>query len=183
MSGIKLVSMIFIGFLLIMVGVTGKLGSFLASVIDPASLQEGQQQQNSSSLFSFQTGGSSPPQSPNGTLSPQQIGFYASRAGFTGQNLVIAIAVALAESGGSVGAINTANKDGSTDRGLWQINSVHKQFQQSRLFDPAYNAFAAFQISGGHNWFPWATYTTTDPRRSYTRFLNDAQKAVQGVRV
>lgn len=178
MNGVKLVAMIFIGFLLIMVGVTGKLGSFLASVIDPASLQEGQQQQNNS-LFSFQTNGSTPPQTTTGTLTPQQIGFYASRAGFTGQNLVIAIAVALAESGGSVGAINTGNSNGSTDRGLWQINSVHTQFQQNRLFDPSYNAFAAFQISGGHNWFPWASYTNG----RYQKFLNEAQKAVQGVRV
>ena len=170
MSGIKLAAMAVLGFVLIMIAATGKLGSLLASVIDPASLQEGQQQQNAT--FAFQTGGKPP---PSGTiLTPAQIGLYASRAGFTGKNLVIAIAVAMAESGGDPNAINTANKDGSIDRGLWQINSVHTQFQQSRLFDPAYNAFAAFQISGGSNWFPWASYTNG----RYQKFLNQAQQAV-----
>lgn len=176
MSGIKLAAMIFIGFLLIMVGVTGKLGSFLASVIDPASLQEGQQQQNAT--FGFKPGGTPPPTS--GTLTPAQIGFYASRVGVTGQNLIISIAIALAESGGSIGAINTSNANGSTDRGLWQINSVHSQYQANRLFDPAYNAKAMWEISsGGTNWFPWSTYTNG----RYQKFLNEAQKAVQGVGV
>ncbi len=167
MSGIKLAAMAVIGFLLIMIAATGKLGSLLASAIDPAILQEGQPS-SPSSTFAFQSGG--PP--PSGAiLTPAQIGVYASRAGFAGKNLVIAIAIALAESGGDPNAINTANSDGSIDRGLWQINSVHTQFQQSKLFDPAYNAFVAFQISGGSNWFPWATYTNG----RYQKFLNQAQ--------
>lgn len=171
MSGIKLAAMAVLGFVLIMIAATGKLGSLLASVIDPASLQEGQQQP-SSSTFAFQPGGGTPPS--GAILTPAQIGFYASRAGFTSQNLVIAIAVAMAESGGDPNAINTTNTNGSIDRGLWQINSVHKQFQTSRLFDPAYNAFAAFQISGGSNWFPWASYTNG----RYQKFLNQAQQAI-----
>ena len=65
----------------------------------------------------------------------------------------IAAAVALAESGGKPDAINT-NRNGSVDRGLWQINSVHGK--QSTV-DPVNNAKAAVAISkGGTDWRPWA---------------------------
>lgn len=174
MNGSKLAWMSFIGFLMIMVGVTGKLGSLLGAVIDPANmidLQPGEVGGGQS--------GEGPGKAPtSGTLTPAQIGFYARQVGFSGRSLVIAIAIALAESGGTVGAINTANSNGTTDRGLWQINSVHSQYNASRLLtDPTYNAQAAWQISsGGTNWFPWATYTNG----RYQRFLNDAQQAVQG---
>ena len=172
MSGTKLAAMAFAGFVFILIAVTGKLGSVLAAVIDPANMNE-------SGQFGNVPSGTPPPPSQGGTLTPSQIAYYASRAGFKGQNLIISIAVALAESGGSVAAINTSNANGTVDRGLWQINSVHTQFTTSKLFDPAYNAYAAFQISGGSNWFPWATYTNG----RYQKFLNDAQKAVQGVLV
>lgn len=66
----------------------------------------------------------------------------------------MAAAVAMAESGGDPNATNT-NSDGSTDRGLWQINSVHGS--QSTT-DPLANAKAAVQISSnGSNWRPWCT--------------------------
>jgi len=69
----------------------------------------------------------------------------------------IAAAVAQAESGGNPGASNK-NSDGSIDRGLWQINSVHGSLS---VFDPAANARAAIKISSnGTNWSPWVTYNT-----------------------
>jgi len=40
---------------------------------------------------------------------------------------VTAIAIATCESGLKVSAFNPTNKNGSTDGGLWQINSVHDQ--------------------------------------------------------
>jgi predicted secreted Zn-dependent protease len=67
------------------------------------------------------------------------------------------------------------NKNGSVDRGLFQINSfwlgkrVHyfSRAQRrgvsivvtaARLFDPYYNARVAWAISkGGHKWGPWTT--------------------------
>lgn len=65
----------------------------------------------------------------------------------------IAAAIALAESGGRSDAINTSNRNGTVDRGLWQINSIHGS---QSTFDPLSNARAAVAISkGGTDWRPW----------------------------
>lgn len=78
--------------------------------------------------------------------------------------LAIAIAIAMVESGGNPGAVNDKNRNGSIDRGLWQINSVHigpggqlaGKFSATDLLDADKNAAAAFIISrGGSNWQPW----------------------------
>jgi hypothetical protein len=70
----------------------------------------------------------------------------------------IAAAVALAESGGNPGAINNKNTDGSIDRGLFQINSVHGAQSTTNLRQ---NVRAAIRISNnGANWHPWVTFQT-----------------------
>lgn len=59
------------------------------------------------------------------------------------------------ESSGNQRAINH-NADGSTDYGLWQINSVHGYDSERLLSDPIYNAKAAKEIlesSGMGAWF------------------------------
>ncbi|MDP2712312.1 MAG: phage tail tape measure protein [Solirubrobacteraceae bacterium] len=67
----------------------------------------------------------------------------------------LAAAVALAESGGNSKAMNR-NTNGSVDRGLWQINSIHGALS---TFDPTGNAKAAVKISsGGRNWNPWVAF-------------------------
>lgn len=80
----------------------------------------------------------------------------------------VAVAVAVAESGGYADATNH-NANGTTDYGLWQINSVHLQpggdlrarFTTADLLDPAKNAEAAFIVSkGGTSWRPWVAYTS-----------------------
>lgn len=69
----------------------------------------------------------------------------------------LAAAIAMAESGGDSAATNH-NTNGSTDRGLWQINSIWGALS---TFDPAANAKAAVQIShNGTNFGPWVTFTT-----------------------
>lgn len=66
-----------------------------------------------------------------------------------------AAAVALAESGGNPDAAHT-NSNGTIDRGLWQINSVHGDAMST--FDPQANAHAAYTLwKSGHSWRPWAT--------------------------
>jgi hypothetical protein len=87
-------------------------------------------------------------------------GFRDASPQYQSHGLTWATAVALAESGAQVDAVNTANADGSTDRGLWQINSIHTQYDAAKLLsDAAYNAAAAFQISGsGTNWMPWNSF-------------------------
>jgi hypothetical protein len=102
-------------------------------------------------------------------LSPRQIASIAADAGFTGDDLPVAVAVALAESGGRVDAVNAANRDGSSDHGLWQINSIHQAsgFDPARAHDPTYNAAWAHRIftDAGNRWTPWVAYTTGAHRR------------------
>lgn len=76
----------------------------------------------------------------------------------------VAAAVALAESSGNPAATNH-NTNGSIDRGLWQINSVHGT--QSTT-DVVGNVKAAIAISNnGANWAPWRTYVSG----AYKQFL------------
>lgn len=68
----------------------------------------------------------------------------------------IAAAIAMAESGGNTTATNN-DSNGTVDRGLWQINSVHGDTQST--YDVMGNARAAVAISNqGQNWSPWVTY-------------------------
>lgn len=86
--------------------------------------------------------------------STQQIAQTAASAGFKGNGLVMAIAIALAESGGNTTVISSAG-----DVGLWQVNmAAHPQYSMAWLQNPANNAAAAYAISsGGTNWRPWCT--------------------------
>lgn len=85
----------------------------------------------------------------------------------------IAAAVAMAESGGDSSASNS-NTDGSTDRGLWQINSVHGSLS---TFDVTANTKAAIQISNnGKNWSPWVTFVSG----AYKKFLSPTTPASSG---
>lgn len=100
-------------------------------------------------------------------LSRSEIRSYASAAGFTGNNLDIAVAVALAESEGNPRAHNGEGRDDSY--GLWQINMLgdmgpdrRKRFglkSNADLFDPATNARVAYGIWKSEGWSPWTTYT------------------------
>lgn len=95
-------------------------------------------------------------------LSDVAVKDVARMAGFTGDGLAIAIAIALAESGGDPNAIHhNSDKNQTTDRGLWQINNYwHKEVSDSIAFDPTQAAAAVFAISkGGTNWKAWATYS------------------------
>src|SRR6185312_15852567 len=85
-----------------------------------------------------------------------QVGY---NAGFRGNPLVTAVAVAMAESrcNPSAYAYNGASGDcpsGSTDRGLWQINNCyHPTVGDTCAYDPQCNANAAYSISGaGSSW-------------------------------
>lgn len=69
----------------------------------------------------------------------------------------LAASIALAESSGRVSARNQ-NTNGTVDRGLWQINSIHGD---KSTFDPMANARAAVALSNdGASFHPWVTYNT-----------------------
>lgn len=93
-------------------------------------------------------------------LSAREIAGAARGAGFRGRALTIAVAVALAESGGETTAVNH-DSNGTTDYGVWQINSVHTSvLRQGSWSDPNDNAAMAFAVSnGGTDWTPWSTFS------------------------
>lgn len=120
------------------------------------------------------------------TLSPAQIAEYAHDAGFRGQDLTVAVAVALAESGGDPKAHNATPPDDSY--GLWQINMYRGLGPERRdqfdldsnreLFDPEENARAAWEISGrGDSFGPWSTYTNG----AYKQYLDEARRGVRNM--
>jgi lysozyme-like protein/ricin-type beta-trefoil lectin protein len=121
---------------------------------------------------------------------------YAAAAGWAnngeyGGDLVIAVAVCVAESGGqpsiyycdgtgTVGYYPPVNcPGGSYDRGLWQINSkYHPEVIDACAFGAQCNADAAYQISDqGTDFAPWAVYDTD----AYAQYLGAAQQAVTGL--
>jgi hypothetical protein len=86
------------------------------------------------------------------------------QAGGNSQAAPMAAAIAMAESGGN-SAAQDLDSNGSVDRGLWQINSVHGS---QSTFDVMGNARAAVAISNnGTDWSPWVTYQTG----AYKQFL------------
>lgn len=107
------------------------------------------------------------------TLSANQIAGYAKNAGVTGQNIAIATAIALAESGGQTDVVSKPNRNGTVDRGVWQINSVHSDLAGDPL-NPSDNAAMMFTLShGGTNWHAWSTYNSG----AYLAHLSTAQAA------
>lgn len=102
-----------------------------------------------------------------------QIKSLWTKAGGSSSAQNMAAAIAMAESGGNPN-ISHRNSDGSIDRGLWQINSIHGA--QSTL-DRLGNAKAAVSISGnGRNWNPWTVFKSG----AYKKFLSAAQRAKSG---
>jgi hypothetical protein len=112
-----------------------------------------------------------------------EIAAAAQSAGVRGDNIAIAVAIAIAESGGNTRAHNGTPPDNSY--GLWQINMLGPLGPQRRamlgissndaLYDPNVNARAMFKISnGGTNWRPWTTYTSG----RYRLFLQRGKDAV-----
>lgn len=124
------------------------------------------------------------PQMPANAMTDAQLAGYAKGAGFTGNGLVLAVAVALAETRGhpTATAHNPTPPDNSY--GPWQINMYgklgpdrRKRFGLSRnedLFNPATNAKAAYAISSkGKNFTPWSTYLDG----KYLAYMSRARKA------
>lgn len=108
-------------------------------------------------------------------LTRSELATLARNAGFTGKNVDVAVAIALAESSGNPSDHNSKGQDDSY--GLWQINMIgslgpdrRKRFNlksNADLFDPATNARVAYEIWKSEGWSPWTTYT----RGTYKEFL------------
>lgn len=109
------------------------------------------------------------------------IAIYARNAGFTGADLLTAVAIALAESGGNPDAYNPETAAGTPEGlgsyGLWQIYlKAHPNFQGLNLFDPQTNANAAYEVyaEAGNSFQPWSTFKNG----AYVAHLSEAGKLV-----
>ena len=103
-------------------------------------------------------------------LSPNQIAAVVRKAGFPESQVAMAVAIAYAESGGDPAAVNNRNRNGSSDYGLFQINSVHKaKLAKHNWRDPQENAKMAYLIweEAGSKWRPWATYNSGSYKKHY----------------
>jgi len=108
-----------------------------------------------------------------GSLTPTQIAGLLLGAGCPSAQVATYTAIALYESGGGNPlAVNHANTDGSTDYGLFQINSSHSDLLGAGdKFDPAANTVMAKTISsnwtnppnpppGANGQTPWSSYNS-----------------------
>ena len=113
---------------------------------------------------------------PQCSLADIQLVQLARAAGFLETDIPTAVAVALAESGGRVGALNL-NTNGTYDIGLWQINDgVWTMYDRKLLAtNPLYNAIAAKEIryQAPNTWAPWVTFKTG----AYVKFMTRANEA------
>lgn len=108
-----------------------------------------------------------------GYLASTDIANYASSAGFTGDDVNTAVAIALAESSGNADAYNPETEAGAQpgmgSYGLWQIFLTdHPEAQGQNLYDPQTNANFAFSIYAARGDFSaWSSYTSG----AYQKFL------------
>lgn len=113
-------------------------------------------------------GGSAPPPPGPVILSASDIAYHAQAAGFDGEDLITAVAIALAESSGNASAYNpevAANTPtGRGSYGLWQIyRKAHPEFDDWDLYDPSNNASAAYSIysNSGSRFTAWSTFKSS----------------------
>jgi len=104
-------------------------------------------------------------------LLPREIARICYKAGWIDAlRLVDAVAVVLAESNGYAkrrgpehivnGVLTYGNTDGSYDRGMWQINTVHKDISDAATDDPVKATAYARKLYLDRGFRPWAAYTS-----------------------
>lgn len=114
-------------------------------------------------------------------ISDAQIAGLAAAQGLSGRALTVAVAVALAESGGDASvngptvSTNWGNGSFRTHAvGLWQILLGPGRPNEAALRNPTTNAQWMKKLSsGGKNWQPWEAYTNG----AYLRYWARAQTA------
>lgn len=108
-------------------------------------------------------------------------------AGFRGEALKTAFAVAMAESGGVATRHSHPSLKKDDSYGLFQINMIgglgparRKQYgltSNKELYNANTNSRIAYTISkGGKNWKPWGAYSSG----AFTKYLDDADRATKG---
>jgi Lysozyme like domain len=125
---------------------------------------------------------------PNAVLlTPAQIAYYAQNAGFSGNDLNIAVAIALAESSGNPNSYNPETAAGTPagegSYGLWQIYlHAHPEYSSANLYDPQTNANAAYAIYAAAGGFsPWASYNSGAYQAYLANFAPAAPGSIPGL--
>lgn len=115
------------------------------------------------------TGGGAPGWGSGGA---QGVANVLRQAGFSEDLIPTFMAIARAESGWNPSALNTSNSNGTTDAGLFQINSVHagNPWYPQNLNDPLQSAKAALEIYKQQGLNAWTVYKTG----KYKEFLQAA---------
>src|SRR3990172_4029560 len=101
-------------------------------------------------------------------LQPREIASICYAAGWRDKNLIIAVAVCLAESQGYIRAYNdNLAADGETilsrDVGIFQINIPANKVgtpEEERLYNPHYNVSRARTLFESRGFQPWVAYNT-----------------------
>ena len=129
-----------------------------------------------------------PPGAPvptgKGKMNLVEVARLARNAGFSGDALVTAVAIAVGESGlnpGAMGDTTITDAKWGPSVGLMQIRSFNNERGKGSTrderanLDPATNLVNAFTISGGGKSFtPWSVYKNG----TYKKYLGDARAAV-----
>jgi hypothetical protein len=108
-------------------------------------------------------------------LTDAQVADIAVFGGWTANSpdLTTSVAVSLAENQDSDPTATHKNTDGSTDYGLWQVNSIHG-YPVDQLLTSTGNARAAFEVWKSSGWEAWSTFKSG----AYLLFLPRAKSAV-----
>jgi hypothetical protein len=94
----------------------------------------------------------------SGSLSTSRIDHLMLQAGFPRSQLATGEAIVHAESSGHPDATNS-NSNGTTDYGLWQINSVHSDLLGANDWrDPLANTRMAYTVWKHNGWDAWSTW-------------------------
>lgn len=116
----------------------------------------------------------------------------AFKAGFRGAALITAVAIAGAESTfnpNALGDVALQNSEWGPSLGLWQIRSLNPAFlhlepirDADKLYDPYFNAKAAFQISKkGTDFSPWSTFMN-DAYQNYVQIAANVSDSVEALK-
>lgn len=108
------------------------------------------------------------------TLTPAQVAALVKAAGFPESVHVTMVAICRAESGYRVEAIGGPNRNGTYDRGLFQINDVHKLDKARLTSDATYNTEQAKRIYDGQGLKAWSTYSSG----AYQKYTDEARQGV-----
>jgi hypothetical protein len=160
--------------------VAQRLGQQFAAVLNSAFTPPAAAAERGSSPF---TGSAS---IPGGTAKVNQLIRLAQGAGFRGNDAAVMAAIALAESGGNVKALNDNRSTGDLSYGLWQINMIDDLGPERRrsfgiknneaLWSPSVNAKAARLVHQSQGFGAWSVYKSG----AYRQYLPAAQRALRG---